>query len=74
MNDIDPHAIIGKQAPAADGGDYGHLIVEYHEDTADFLVVPIRWSTGEALHPSIQGPLTLGFFKASYRYQLDKAR
>jgi len=42
MNDIDPHALIGKQAPAADGGDYGHLIVEYHEDTADFLVVPIR--------------------------------
>ena len=73
MNDPDPHALIGKQVPAADGGDYGHLIVEYREHTSDFLVVPIRWSTGEPLHPSTQGPLTLDFFKASYRYQLDKA-
>ena len=70
---IDPHTLIGKQVPAADGGDYGHLVVGYHEAAGDLLVIPIRWSTGEPLRPG-DGPQTLDAFKASYRYQLDKAR
>jgi len=73
MKDLDPHTLIGKRVPAADGGDYGHLIVGFHASSNDFLVVPIRWSTGEPLNPNNQGPLTLDAFKASYRYQLDKA-
>ena len=70
---IDPHTLIGKQVPAADGGDYGHLIVGFHAPSNDFEVVPVRWSTGEPLHPD-RGPQFLDAFKASYRYQLDKAR
>ena len=70
---IDPHALIGKRVPAADGGDYGHLVVGFHASSNDFLVVPIRWSTGEPLYPT-GTPQFLGAFKAAYRYQLDKAR
>jgi hypothetical protein len=72
--DIDPHTLIGKQIPAADGGNYGHLVVGYNPTAGDLLVVPIRWSTGEPLNPADTGPLTLDLFKASYRYQFDKAR
>ena len=70
---IDPYTLIGKQVPAADGRDYGHLIVGFHATSDDFEVVPIRWSTGEPLFPA-QGPGFLDAFKASYRYQLGKAR
>ena len=45
---IDPYSLIGKEVPAADGGDYGHLVVGFHAPSNDF--------------------------KASVRYQLDKAR
>lgn len=72
--DIDPHTLIGKQIPAADGGNYGHLVVGYNAKSNDLLVVPIRWSTGEPLHPATTEPHRLDLFKASYRYQLDKAR
>jgi hypothetical protein len=72
--ELNPGALIGKQIPAADGGDYGHLVVGYDRGTGDLLVVPVRWSTGEPLNPADTGPLTLDLFKASYRYQFDKAR
>jgi len=70
---IDPHTLIGKQVPAADGGDYGHLVVGFHAPSNYLEVVPIRWSTGEPLNPS-GGPQFIDAWKASYRYQLDKAR
>jgi hypothetical protein len=70
---IDPHTLIGRQVPAADGGDYGHLIVDYIPAAGDFKVIPICWSTGDPLYPST-GPQFLDAWKASYRYQLDKAR
>jgi len=70
---VDPFDLIGKQVPAADGGDYGHLIVDYIPAAGDFKVIPICWSTGEPLYPS-RGPQFLDAWKASYRYQLDKAR
>jgi hypothetical protein len=69
----DPLSLIGKQVPAADGGDYGHLIVDYNPSSGDFKVVPIRWSTCEPLHPE-EGPRRLDAWKASYRYRLDQAR
>lgn len=71
---MDPYELIGKQVPAADGGDYGHLIVGFNPVSNDFMVIPIRWSTGEALHPDAPGPRHIDRFKASYRYQLDRAR
>jgi len=70
---IDPHTLIGKRVPAADGGDYGHLIVGFHAPSNDLEVVPIRWSTGEPLNPT-EGPRFLDLYKASYRYHLGKAR
>lgn len=70
---MNPHSLIGKQVPAADGGDYGHLVVGFDQEADDLLVIPIRWSTGEPLR-SGDGPQRLDAFKASYRYQLDKAR
>ncbi len=70
---FNPHSLVGKQVPAADGADYGHLIVDYLEASNDFKVVPIKWSTGEPLYPN-GGPQWIDAFKASYRYQLNKAR
>jgi hypothetical protein len=70
---IDPYTLIGKQVPAASGGDYGHLIVGFHAPSNDLQVVPIRWSTGEPLNPS-GGHQFIDAWKASYRYQLDRAR
>ena len=43
MEPIDPYTLIGKKVPAADGGDYGHLIVGYDERADDLLVVQIVW-------------------------------
>jgi hypothetical protein len=71
---VDPFDLIGKQVPAADGGDYGHLIVDYIPAAGDFKVIPICWSTGEPLYPAGTAPLHLDAFKAFYRYRLDKAR
>lgn len=73
MEPINPHSLIGKQVPAADGGDYGHLIVGYDEQADDFLVIQIIWSTGEPWHPA-GAPRRLDRHKASYRYKLDEAR
>ena len=70
---VDPYKLIGKRIPAADDGDYGHLVVSWDPISRDLGVIPIRWSTGEPLHPEQVEPNTLDLFKASYRYQLDKA-
>jgi len=72
--ELNPGALIGRQIPAADGGDYGHLVVGYDRDAGDLLVVPVRWSTGEPLNPSEIEPRRLDLFKASFRYQFDRAR
>ena len=76
--EIDPYTLIGKQVPAADGGDYGHLIVGYDGSSNDFQVIPIVWSTGEPVAwseaPASLGPQFLDAWKASYRYKLDRAR
>lgn len=67
----DPHNIIGKEVPAADGGDYGHRVLDYFPETEDYEVMPIRWSTGE---PLSKEPLMIDQFKITYRYDLKKAR
>ena len=72
--EIDPNPLIGKQIPAADGGDYGHLVMGYDKGAGDLLVAPIRWSTGELLPAPGGIPQRIDLFKASYRYQFDKAR
>ena len=76
MEPIDPYTLIGKKVPAADGGDYGHLIVGYDERADDLLVVQIVWSTGEPWNivGMTPGPRRLDRYKASYRYKLDEAR
>ena len=71
---IDPYTLIGKQVPAADGGDRGCLIVDYDEADDDLMVIPIIWSTGAAWRPGLTEARRLDAFKASYRYQLSKAR
>ena len=71
---IDPHTLIGKQIPASDGGDYGHLVMGYDQYVNDLLVAPIRWSTGELLPAPGGIPQRIDLYKASYRYQFDKAR
>ena len=70
---INPEALIGRRVPAADGGDYGHLIVGYDDGSEEYLVIQIRWSTGEPLYPNRTEPSRIDKFKARYRYQLDKA-
>ena len=71
---IDPYTLLGKQVPAADGGDYGHLIVDYVASEDRFLTLPIFWSTGALRFPNAEAPASIDRFKSSYRYQLDKAR
>jgi hypothetical protein len=66
----DPHGIIGKDVPAADGSNYGHRVLSYDEDTEDYIVQPIQWDTGKP-----KGDKTdIDQFKISYRYDLKKAR
>lgn len=72
--EIDPHTLIGKQIPAADGGDYGHLVMGYNLASNDLLVAPIRWSTGELLPAPGGIPQRIDLYKAFYRYRLDQAR
>lgn len=69
----DPFSLIGKRVPAADGGDYGQLIVGFDEIEEELLVIPIVWSTGEPFHKDESGLKTIDLWKAKYRYQLDKA-
>jgi hypothetical protein len=66
----DPHGIVGKEVPAADGGNYGHRVVGWNDASYDYIVMPIRWSTGEcigAIH-YIDG------YKLTYRYDISRAR
>ena len=69
---VDPTTLIGKKVPSADGSDCGLLIVGFCEQSNDFQMVSIRWSTGEPLQPTA-GLEFYSAVKASYRYQLDKA-
>lgn len=69
----DPTTLIGKRVRAADGGNYGHLIVGFNANSRDFLVIPIVWSTGEPIRPGRVEPDYLDVFKASYRYMLHEA-
>ncbi len=65
-----PHDIIGKEVPAADGGNYGHRVIGWNGPSYDYIVMPIRWSTGEcigAIH-YIDG------YKLTYRYDISRAR
>jgi hypothetical protein len=62
--------LIGFEVPAATGEDFGHRILDYLPETDDFVVQPIKWSTGRSLgHPD-----DIDAFKLTYRYQVDKAR
>lgn len=70
---IDPFSLIGKRVPAADGGDYGYLIVGFDVIEEELLVIPIVWSTGEPFHKGESGHKTISLWKARYRYQFDKA-
>lgn len=72
--EINPYTLIGKAVPAADGGDYGHLIVDYDARADRFLTLPICWSSGALRFPNQDGPASIDRFKASYRYMLNRAR
>lgn len=67
---MDPHKIIGMEIPAADGGNYGHRVISYNSETEDYLVQPIRWSTGQNIGPETD----IDQFKITYRYDLNAAR
>lgn len=66
----DPHGIIGKEIPAADGGNYGHRVLGYDTVSENYHVQPIRWSTGE----NLGSESFIGWFKISYRYMVNQAR
>lgn len=72
-NPEDPHNIIGKEVPAADGGNYGHRVLSFDWSKGDYIVEAIRWSTGERLGENSQ-PKRIDWFKISYRYSIKKAR
>jgi len=65
-------SLVGTEVRAADGGDYGHRIVGYNPQSDDFMVISIRWSTGEMLRGGKMQYLDA--FKASYRYVLSEPR
>jgi hypothetical protein len=67
---MDPHKIIGMEVPAANGGNFGHRVISYNPETEDYLVQPIRWSTGEPLDEVD----TIDVHKITYRYDLTAAR
>ena len=68
----DKYSLVGMQAPAADGADYGIIIIGYNPHSDDFIVVNIFWSQPKVI-PNSNHIHYLDSFKASYRYQLDKA-
>lgn len=65
--------LVGKDVPAADGGNYGLRVFGFHEyEDGDFdvLVQEINWKTGDPL-----GPIRdIDAFKMSYRYDEESAR
>jgi len=73
MNELDPHNIIGKEVPAADGGNYGHRVWAFDPVKMDYIVEAIQWDTGKRLDRGKQ-LLRIDWFKISYRYSPDKAR
>lgn len=68
-----PNDLVGKDVPAADGGNYGHRIVGYDPEYDDYLVRAICWRTGKYLDLDPQ-PRRIQRFKLSYRYVPDLAR
>lgn len=66
---MQPEDLVGKEVPAADGGNYGHRILSW--DGEDYIVRPIRWSTGEFLG---EETMDITAFKLSYRYVPKEAR
>ena len=67
---IDPRDLLGKELPAADGGDYGARVLAYDAETEEYLVETFRWSTGELLSAAH----SIDAFKITYRYVPEKAR
>ena len=67
---IDPHGIIGKEVPAADGGNYGHRVLGYDPKTGDYIVQAINWTSGKILRE----PSRIDSFKISYRYRVKHGR
>ena len=65
-----PHNIIEKEVPAADGEDYGHRVIGWNGASYDYIVMPIRWSTGECI-----GEIRyIDGYKITYRYDIRSAR
>lgn len=67
---LSPKKLIGKEVPAADGGNYGHHILGYDPDTEDYTVQPIVWDTGAKSGKTMK----IDAHKLSYRYNVQKAR
>ena len=67
----DPHGIIGMEVRAADGGNYGHRVLDYDPATEDYTVQAIRWTTGDELD-DYTGRINVN--KITYKYDLDSAR
>jgi len=62
--------LVGMEVQAADGGNYGHRILAYKAEAKDYIVQPIRWSTGDIIGPVSR----IDDFKITYRYQTDNPR
>jgi len=71
-SETDPHGIIGYEVSAADGGNYGYRVIDYDNNTGDYIVQAITWSTGE-LFTDLPTPTRIDSFKISYRYDLKYA-
>lgn len=69
----DPHNIIGKEIPAADGGNYGHRIWAYDSAKEEYIVEAIQWDNGKPF-PCGKQPIRIDVYKITYRYCLEKAR
>ena len=67
---IDPLGIVGKEVRAADGGNYGCLVLAYLADAGEYLFQPIRWDTG--LSDGIC--MTIDDHKITYRYDTKRPR
>ena len=65
--------LVGKDIPAADGGDYGLRVFGFHDygdGYIDVIVQDINWGTGDPIGPIGE----IDAFKMSYRYDEYFAR
>ena len=65
--------LVGKDIPAADGGDYGLRVFGFHDygdGYIDVIVQDIDWGTGDPIGPIGE----IDAFKMSYRYDEYFAR